>query len=117
MQVTDEMRELKVSYELTDYQEEFLEAVEYADNKDDLQDRLHELADAKVDIYNGDLLKWVADDLNNSMYVDEAIEEYGWSDERGLFGALQMGQYKFHSDNFYALFNEYDEADLLGDEA
>lgn len=66
-------------------------------------------ADAKVDLYNYDLLKWVADDLGNAQYVDDAIDEGLANPEGGLFGMLTAGQYKFHSDNFYELLEEYRE--------
>lgn len=56
-------------------------------------DEPHERIDSDVDVYNHDLLQWVASHLSRAYYVDEAIKEFGWNEERGLFGALMVGQY------------------------
>jgi hypothetical protein len=102
--------QIKTTYESKKLLDEFNEAVEYAEDIDALEDSLHELADATVDIYNQGLTEWLASDINNAFDVDEAINEYGWDSERGIFGAIAMGQYKQNYDLFYQLFEAYKEA-------
>lgn len=58
---------------------------------DEPHDMIHEIADNDVDIYNSDLLDWVAKD-NNFELVDEATEEFGT--QGSIIDLIRGGQYK-----------------------
>lgn len=62
------------------------------DNGDDLRERMHEIADGQVDIYNSDLTKWLASNNFNACIVDEACEELG-SEDCETIKRIQIGQY------------------------
>lgn len=61
-------------------------------------DILTEIADNNVDLYNYDLLQWVANDSYNIAYCDEAKDELGAD---GLIAMIQGGQYLKYSSNLY----------------
>lgn len=46
----------------------------------------------EADIYNHDLLQWLASHLERAGYVDEAVENYGHSDQ-GVLGDIRQGQW------------------------
>lgn len=84
---------------LNDFLSDFIYSV--TNENDDINDiiknfenNLYEYIDNKVSIYNHDLLKWLSSNINNAWYVEEALNEYGYSKERGFIGLLQSGQYK-----------------------
>ena len=56
-------------------------------------DNLHEIVDGYVDVYNSELVKWLASNLNNAALCDEAVEEFGYDKDRGIFGMIAAGQY------------------------
>ncbi len=62
---------------------------------DDVYDKLHEIADSNVDVYNHDLLKWV---VGNYSHVEDAISEFGHAtDSEGkpdFMLQLRQGQYQ-----------------------
>lgn len=60
-----------------------------ADGNDDAG----EFADSEADVYNAPLTAWLSSNLSRGGYVDEAIEEFGYPGDRGIFGAIAMGQY------------------------
>ena len=72
-----------------------------ADRKDD--DGYHESLDNDVSIYNSDRTAWLASHLDRAGYVDDAIDEYGWDKERGIFGALGIGEYKEREEVLYLI--------------
>ena len=113
MKITDEIKEFTPSYKLQDYTVEFLEAVEYADTVSELEDRLNELADQQVDIYNSDLIDWLRKEDDAIWTIEEALSEFGTpegSDGKADFYAIiRQGQYKFYSDIFYQMLDEYRE--------
>lgn len=45
----------------------------------------------EADIYNSDLLRWLASHLERSGYVDEAVVEFGHASERGSHGGGVIG--------------------------
>lgn len=124
MIVTDEMRDFTPGYKYQDYTVEFLEAVEEADTISDLEESISELADQQVDIYNSDLLDWLRKEDDAIWTIEEALSEYGTpqgSDGNAdFFAIIRQGQYKFYSDIFYQMLDEYRElleaSEKLGDE-
>lgn len=62
------------------------------DDADELRDRIGEIADGLVDVYNADRLRWLAANLYNAAIVDEACEELGGSDA-DTFTRIGYGQY------------------------
>ena len=51
-----------------------------------------EIADGQVPVYNADRVKWLASNLYNAEYVDEAQEELGF-EKFNTFEAIGMGMY------------------------
>lgn len=64
---------------------------EYED-VDAARDAIHEIADGMVDVYNSDVLRWLADHQMNACLCDEAAEEFGGADNDTIKRA-QLGQY------------------------
>lgn len=108
MKITQAIQDFTPSYKLQDYTVEFIEAVEYADTVDDLQDQINELADAQIDIYNNDLIEWTRADNDHIWAINEAMSEFG-TEGQDFFGLIRLGQYKFYSDIFYEMLEEYRE--------
>ena len=86
------------------------------ESPDDLRDAVTQWADNDTDVYNGELANWLGSNLARGVYVDEAIDEYGWPKERGIYGALALGQLlereKVYSLLIYAL---AEHADTISD--
>ena len=61
-------------------------------------DVITEIADNNIDIYNYDLLQWVANNLYNIDYCDRAINEVGADN---LISMIQGGQYLAYSEELY----------------
>jgi hypothetical protein len=53
----------------------------------------HEFADGHADVYNDRLYAWLSSNVTRASYVDEAVEEFGYPSDRGISGAIAMGQY------------------------
>lgn len=66
-----------------------LDILSETDDEDDQRDRV----DMDVDVYNTHLAAWLGSSLLRAQYVDDAVSEFGWDAERGIYGALAMGQY------------------------
>ena len=77
--------------------EAFGHIADYTGHTEDLDEAGHEFADA-ADVYNSDLLKWVASNHNRAAYVDEAVAEFG--EARDFFHSLRMGQYQERAEVF-----------------
>jgi len=79
---------------------------------DDLVKRtIDELAQAQVDIYNWDLLKWVAAEYYHHHFIEDAIEEYGWEGVGSSFlNAIGAGQH------LYARYRFQEAWEVLKDE-
>ena len=61
------------------------------DEADDAREAVHEIADGMVDVYNSDILRWLADHQMNAYLCDEAAEEYGA--DHDTIKRAQLGQY------------------------
>lgn len=60
------------------------------DNEDpEDYDYINEQADSTTPIYTFDLLEWLAKDLQNYGWVEEAVDEYGW--QGSMPNAIMMG--------------------------
>lgn len=59
-----------------------------------LRETVSEAADGQCDIYSPALTKWLASHPYNAFLVDEAISATGWPSDRGIFGAIVLGQYR-----------------------
>lgn len=69
-----------------DYKYEFIKAAVDAIMDDEDPD---EALDSDVDVYTGRLTAWLASSTSRMSYVDDAVDEYGWS---SLDQALKLGQ-------------------------
>lgn len=59
---------------------------------DQWEDYAGEWADSAVDAYNADRAAWLASHLAFGVIVDEAVDEFGHSDQ-GIYGDIGIGQY------------------------
>src|SRR3990167_5659385 len=64
-----------------------LQAISESDNPEDANG---EFADGQVDIYNGELLAWLASDARRVLYCDYAAQEFG---DTGILDRIGLGQY------------------------
>jgi len=81
------------------YQSILSAITEYDNNsEDDLQENRWEIVDCLVDVYTSDLTSWLNDSNYNVYYIDEAIQEYGPTEDG--FKLLQLAQYKAIDDIF-----------------
>lgn len=62
-------------------------------DEDTDEDSLSEIVDGLVDVYNSDLVNWLAGHLDRASYVDEAAEEFGVGDSPDVHNMIGMGQY------------------------
>lgn len=54
----------------------------------------------EADVDTSDLLKWFSSHRERMGIVDEAVDEFGWDKERGIEGAISMGQWREKEDVF-----------------
>ena len=79
---------------------------DYTINKaDDLDDNRPEIVDSMVDVYTSDLTAWLAEDIRNVYYLNEALESHTERDTDG-FKLLAMAQY-LAIDEIYGAVAEY----------
>jgi hypothetical protein len=78
------------------------------DSADDVRESAHEVCDGLVDVYNAELLKWVASSLTRAEYVDDAIGEFGFPTDDGLYKALQYGQFRELESIYYSLVESFE---------
>lgn len=63
---------------------------------DEWEERIHEIADGMVDVYNFNLLEWVSSNLSRAEWVNDAVHN-GLVDVSGdfdLYRAIMAGQYE-----------------------
>ena len=85
------------------------EKLQVAIDEDNISDVVSEIADNNVDIYNTDLLEWLA---GNYSVFEEAIDEFGFpsNDGRGdLMKAIMLGQYYQNEQTLYEAIEELKE--------
>jgi len=70
-------------------------------------DRLHELADGLVDVYNQDLLNWV-ESSHEVRYINDAVDEYGMdANNFDFYDLIKMGQYQYYYELVNELYNDF----------
>jgi len=60
---------------------------------EDLEETRHEIVDNYVDIYTHDLLQWLASDVGNLEYLEDAMAERHFVKEDGAWQVLAYAQY------------------------
>lgn len=83
-------------------------AVEYIRDTDEPDPG--EFADGHVDVYNGALHAWLGSNLQRAGYVDEAIAEFGVSDEPDINNMIAMGQYVEAQEVFASVLSSLEDA-------
>lgn len=73
------------------------------DDSHELLDDSHEFADGEVDVYTSARLAWLSSNLNRASYCDEAVEEFGISDDGGIIDRIGLGQYAEASEVYYSV--------------
>lgn len=66
-----------------------VDALDYLAEGNDPEDPQFE-----ADPYTSDLIKWLGSHNLRTVYVDDAVKDYGWSEDAGIEGALASGQVK-----------------------
>jgi len=78
--------------ELLDYFEENKEELKKAIKNDEIQDIITEIADSDTDVYANYLTNWFSKG-QNYRYVEDALEEFGYTPDKGIFDIIRAGQY------------------------
>lgn len=60
-------------------------------NGSDIADAADYAVDAAVPCYNAERTDWLASHLHRGFYVDEAVSEYGWPKDGGIYQAIAYG--------------------------
>ena len=65
----------------------------YSDTRDgsDIADAIDYAVDAAVPCYNAERADWLASHLQRGFYVDDAVAEYGWPKDGGIYEAIAYG--------------------------
>ena len=61
----------------------------YCEDRNEIEDRIHEIVDGLVDVYNADRIKWVQEDLNRG-YVEAEFT----TGKEGIFELIGLAQYE-----------------------
>ena len=73
------------------------------ENRQDIEDHIHEIVDGIVDVYNADLLKWVQEDLRRG-YVESEFT----TGKESTFERIAQSQYEVISQMAYQLLDYID---------
>ena len=73
------------------------------EDRNQIEDRMHEIVDGSVDIYNYDLIKWVQEDLNRG-YVESDLR----TDQENIFQLIGLAQYEVINQMAYQLLDYID---------
>ncbi|MGQ2942953.1 MAG: hypothetical protein ACT6Q7_03010 [Blastomonas fulva] len=57
----------------------------------DIADAVDRAVDAAIPCYNADRTDWLASHLSRGFYVDDAVAEYGWPQDGGIYQAIAYG--------------------------
>jgi hypothetical protein len=74
--------------------QEVLDSIENYEIKSDQDDELFEMCDSLVDVYNSDLLEWVAK-YDHDGYVQDAISQ-GLADGTDFYRSIMAGQFEWY---------------------
>ena len=81
--------------------------LEYEDRQD-IEDHVHEIVDGAVDVYNYDLAKWLCDDVSRG-YFDQSLDNAEFiSDDTSIYGIITKRQYEVISEMAYQLLDYID---------
>lgn len=75
----------------------------YDYNEEYISDQFSAMADAKIDIYNGDLLDWIDENRGDAVdYIEESVAEFGIDSKNfNFWRLLQSGQYLMYERQLY----------------
>ena len=76
----------------------------YCEDRNEIEDRIHEIVDGLVDVYNADRIKWVQEDLNRG-YVESEFT----TGKEGIFELIGLAQYEVINQMAYQLLDYIDE--------
>ena len=74
------------------------------EDRNETEDRIHEIVDGLVDVYNADRIKWVQEDLNRG-YVESEFT----TGKESIFELIGLAQYEVISQMAYQLLDYIDE--------
>jgi len=74
------------------------------EDRNEIEDRIHEIVDGLVDVYNADRIKWVQEDLNRG-YVESEFT----TGKEGIFELIGLAQYEVINQMAYQLLDYIDE--------
>ncbi len=100
-----------------DYKYEFIrDSLYIIEEASDLDDVTQDI-DSQVDVYNYQLIKWLASHGERAGYVEEATAELGHSKDMGLMGDLMAGQFMERQEVYSRVKNYLEErAEELDDD-
>ena len=73
------------------------------EDRNEIEDRIHEIVDGLVDVYNADRIKWVQEDLNRG-YVESEFT----TGKEGIFELIGLAQYEVINQMAYQLLDYID---------
>lgn len=95
--ITDLCREAHGDMMPDDYKYEYIvEALDRLKDGDEDGDEI------EPDVYNSDLSKWMGSHSDRGWYVDEAVKEFGHSED-GIYADMMMGQVQEKREVFYSV--------------
>lgn len=106
------LKEYASSGHFNKYQEKVIESLieffEYNDRETISDDDVNSIADSLLDVYDGDLLEWLSDNLNNIYYCNEAYTEFGYNSDNDfdIMKLIMDGQYIYYIDIIYETLRE-----------
>ncbi len=74
------------------------------EDRNETEDRIHEIVDGLVDVYNADRIKWVQEDLNRG-YVESEFT----TGKESIFELIGLAQYEVINQMAYQLLDYIDE--------
>lgn len=68
-----------------------------------IDDRIHDIADGNVDIYNSKILDWISENRSEAVeYIEESVAEFGIDSKNfDFWKLLQSGQYLMYERQLY----------------
>lgn len=76
-----------------------------SDDPDQWEEHISEYADRNTDVYNSELLRWLASHLERAFYCDEARDEGYVNEDSDMYARISAGQAFEYREIGYALVN------------
>ena len=74
------------------------------EDRNQIEDRMHEIVDGLVDVYNADLVRWVGENLNRGLVESDLADG-----QENVFGLIRLAQYEVINQMAYQLLDYIDQ--------